>query len=220
MNLQIPLEFLKQLKTNNNRDWFDKNRTLYQEAKNEFEKFVEFLIPLVKSVDKNIDVLNAKECVFRIFRDVRFSKNKLPYKTNFGAFISKGGRKSPFAGFYIHIEPGGSFVGGGVYAPQAEYLKAIRTEIFEKTEEYKSIVNNDDFKKYFVEIYGEKLKTSPRGFSKNFPDIDLLRNKNYAVVYKVNDSFWVSSKLLENLLEIFNIQFAFIEFLNKAVSKV
>ena len=160
---------------------------------------------------------SAKECTFRIFRDVRFSKNKLPYKTNFGAYIAKGGRKSPFAGFYVHIEPTDSFVGGGVYMPESKYLKAIRTGIFEDVEAYKTIINSAEFKKYFDGVYGEKLKSAPRDFPKEFSDIELLKNKHYAVVHQVSDAFWTSENLFDNLSQIFEIQFRFNAFLNKAI---
>lgn len=220
MNLKTSLDFLQQLGENNNKGWFYANKDFYNEAKNEFENLINFLIPIIKSIDNEIDVISAKECIFRIFRDVRFSKIKLPYKINFGGFISKGGRKSHYAGFYLHIEPNNSFVGGGAYMPEPRYLKAIRTEIFEETNEYKSIINNPDFKKYFKEIYGEKLKTFPRDFPKTFLDIDLIRNKHYTVSHKVDDTFWIKENLVDNLYEIFGAQLSFNKFLNRAIDNV
>ena len=219
MNLQIALDFLSQLKEFNNRDWFNANKDLYNEAKNEFEEFVNILIPTIKSIDSEIDVVSAKECTFRIFRDVRFSKNKSPYKINFGAFISKGGRKSPFAGYYVHLQPGESFVGGGIYMPDSKYLRAIRTKIYENVDEYKAIINGVSFKKYFSEIYGEKLKSAPRDFPKDFPDIELLKNKHYAVTFRVDDSFWNSQKLIDSLIKIFEAQLVFNQFLNGAIQR-
>ena len=217
MDLKIPINFLNQLRKNNNRDWFKTNKALYLKAKKQFDQFIEIIILVIKDIDSEIDVPSAKECTFRIFRDVRFSKNKSPYKTNFGAYIAKGGRKSPFAGFYVHIEPNESFVGGGVYMPEAKYLKAIRTEIYENTDDYKEIINNKTFKKHFDRIYGEKLKLAPKGFPKDFADIDLLKNKHYVVAHKVDDIFWTSEKLIEELTKIFKIQFPFNKFINKAI---
>ena len=219
MDLKKPTQFLTQLRKNNNRSWFNANKAQYTEAKKEFEQFVEILIPIIKDIDPGIDVTSAKECMFRIFRDVRFSKDKLPYKTNFGAFIAKGGRKSPFAGYYIHLEPGESFVGGGVYMPESKYLKAIRTEIYENVEGYKKIINSAAFKKHFSGIYGDKLKSAPRDFPKDFEDIDLLKNKHYVVAQKVANSFWTSEKSIEELIKIFEIQFLFNQFLNRAIKK-
>ena len=219
MDLKISMNFLIQLRKNNNRDWFNTNKALYVEAKKQFDQFIEILILVIKDIDSEIDVSSAKECAFRIFRDVRFSKNKSPYKTNFGAYIAKGGRKGPFAGFYVHLEPNESFVGGGVYMPESKNLKAIRTAIFENIDDYKEIINNKTFKKHFDRIYGEKLKLAPKGFPKDFTDIDLLKNKHYAVVHKVDDAFWTSEKLIEELTKIFRIQFPFNKFINKAIRK-
>ena len=149
MDLQNAFQFLIDLKFNNNRPWFNDNKERYLIAKNDFYLFVEELIVLLKNQDKSIDVNSAKECVFRIYRDARFSKNKEPYKTNFGAFISKGGKKSPYAGYYIHFEPDNSFMGGGIYQPTPILLKSIRTQIFENCNEYQEILDQKDFKKQF-----------------------------------------------------------------------
>ena len=219
MDLNIILEFLIDLKFNNNKIWFKENNDRYQKAKTEFEEFIEILIPKIKQIDKNIDVSSAKECVFRIFKDVRFSKNKEPYKINFGAFIAKGGRKSPNAGYYIHLEPDNSFLGGGVFQPEPAVLKSIRTEIFENAEEYKQIINNERFKKCFPEIIGEKLKSAPRGFAKDFIDIDLLKNKHYAVSHNVKNSFWLEDELFDNISDVFKEQYKFNQFLNNIVNK-
>ena len=211
-------EFLIELRFNNNRNWFKENNEKYQNAKNEFENFIQILIPKIKQIDKGIDVENARECTFRIYKDVRFSKEKIPYKTNFGAYISRGGRKSPFAGYYIHYEPDASFVGGGVYMPQSSILKAIRTAIFEDTEEYKGIINNKKFKSYFPGIYGEKLKSAPRGFPKDFADLELIKNKHFAVTHKVENSFWHQENLIDNVLNVFKVQYEFNSFLNRVVN--
>jgi len=150
--------------------------------------------------------LSGEFIPYQMPNDFRFSKNKEPYKTHFGAFIAKGGRKSPYAGYYIHFEPDNSFVGGGIYQPEPKLLKSIRTQIFKDVETYKDIINNAEFKKYFPEIFGEKLKTAPRGFPKDFADIDLLNNKHYAVSYGVNNSFWFNKNLIENISDIFDFK--------------
>lgn len=218
MALEKTYRFLKELEANNNREWFAENKPKYQEAKIEFENFIQGMILKLQNVDPQIGNLQAKDCIFRIFRDVRFSKNKLPYKTNFGAYMSTGGRKSPKAGYYIHIEPNSSFLGGGIYMPESQNLNKIRTEIFENTAVYKEIINDKKFQKVFPEIYGEKLKTAPRGFPKDFEDIDLLRNKHYAVTHVVENSFWKDSKFEENAMDVFRTQKVFNDFLNMAIS--
>ena len=220
MYLKKSYQFLHQLRQNNNREWFQKNKPLYVEAKDEFELFINNLISEIQHIDSEVDVFDAKECMFRIFRDVRFSKNKEPYKLNFGAFIAKGGRKSPFAGYYIHFQPGDSFIGGGVYMPQPRFLLSIRTKIYEHPEEYKKIINDTEFKKYFNGLFGDTLKTAPRGFPKDFSDIELLKNKHYAVAHHVPDSFWESEHLLDAICDIAKAQYQFNSFLNKAIQEV
>ena len=120
--------------------------------------------------------MNPKDCLFRIFRDVRFSKDKRPYKTNMGSFIAKGGRKSMRAGYYFHIEPDGNFAGGGIYMPPSEPLKNIRTAIFENPETFIELTETKKFKKIFTEFHGEKLKTAPKGFPREFEYINLSLN--------------------------------------------
>src|SRR5665811_2091282 len=123
------LEFLNDLSANNNREWYHSNKERYTESKEKILFLTDVVINEIRKFDRDIPALSPKDCVFRIFRDVRFSNDKRPYKTNFGAFISKGGRKSMHAGYYFHIEPGGSFCGGGIYMPPAEPLKIIRNYI-------------------------------------------------------------------------------------------
>ena len=219
MDLQNAFQFLIDLKFNNNRPWFNDNKERYLSAKNDFDTFVEELIALLKKQDKSIDVNSAKECVFRIYRDARFSKNKDPYKTNFGAFISKGGRKSPFAGYYIHFEPDNSFMGGVIYQLTPILLKTIRTQIFENTKEYKGILEQKDFKKQFPVLHGDKLKMAPKGFPKDFEAIDLLKNKHFVVSQKIENEVWFEGDPIKTILKSYKTQQAFNEFLNRAVGK-
>ena len=212
------LNFLKELKQNNNREWFNENKPKYEEAKKQFEGFVDILIMKIKEFDDTIDVHAAKECTFRIYRDVRFSKNKEPYKPNFGAYIAKGGRKSEYAGYYIHIESEASFAGGGVYCPQPKILKVVRDDIYNDSEKIKEIINDKTFKKVFPEMYGEKLKTAPRGFPKDFPDIQLLNFKSYTVVKELSDKEITAADFLENVLSIFETQKTFNDYLNGVIN--
>jgi len=214
------IDFLIHLKVNNDRNWFKENDALYRNAKAEFEAYIDKLIPELKNMDSSIDVESAKSCTFRIFRDVRFSKNKEPYKTNMGGYISKGGRKSVFAGYYVHFEPDASFLGGGIYMPQSPYLKAIRTAIYNDTESFKTIINDPDFKTTFKGIHGEKLKSAPRGFSKDFPDLELIKNKHYAVGKDVSNDFWIKGDPVAKAMKIFQVQYKFNNYLNKIVEKV
>ena len=126
------INFLKDLEQNNNREWFQANKVHYDTAKAEFETFINSLIPAIAKFDDSVKLITAKECIFRIFRDVRFAKDKSPYKTNFGAFIAKGGRKNHGPGYYFHLQPGECFLSGGVWMPSPDIMKKIRQEIFDK----------------------------------------------------------------------------------------
>ena len=148
--------FLGELRKNNNREWFQANRKWYEQCRSEFEFFVTLLINEIGKFDRSIGALKASDCLFRIYRDIRFSPDKTPYKTNFGAYIAKGGRKSEFAGYYFHIEPGNCMLAGGIYMPSKEILKAIREEIYHNTEDFLAIIHNKDFQKVFLEISGDR----------------------------------------------------------------
>ena len=173
------LQFLRELKENNNREWFNDNRKRYEESRDKTLFLTDVLINEIKRFDPDIAGVNPKECLFRIFKDVRFSKDKRPYKTNFGSFISKEGRKSIYPGYYFHIEPGQSFVGGGVYMPQSEQLRAIRNYMAEHGQEFLEIKNEPQFQKIF-EMYDDQLKTAPKGFPKDHEFIEILRYKSFA----------------------------------------
>lgn len=220
MNIISVYQFLNELKDNNTRDWFKSNESKYKKAKKEFMTLVEKLISGINEFDSKIGMLSPKDCMFRINRDIRFSKNKDPYKTNFGAVIAKGGRKSPYAGYYIHIEPEGSFIGGGIYMPEPKVLKAIREEIFNNPEQFKNIINDNIFKQYFNGIYGEKLKSAPRGFDKDFEYLDLIKHKHYAVVHNLKDDELLKNNSIEPILNIFKAQFNFNNYLNRIIEKL
>jgi uncharacterized protein (TIGR02453 family) len=200
----ILFEFLKDLKTNNNREWFQANKDRYNKAKVAFESFIDDLIPGIRSIDPLIDMITAKDCVFRIYRDIRFSTDKSPYKPNMGAYIARGGKNSALAGYYVHFEPGESMLAGGLYMPPAETLKKIREEIFYKPDDFKKIIYNRDFVKCFGEMDDDqKMKNPPKGFSKDFPDINLLKFRNYAVMHHVPDTIAMKDDYLEYSLRVF-----------------
>ncbi|MGQ1787367.1 MULTISPECIES: DUF2461 domain-containing protein [unclassified Saccharicrinis] len=212
-------DFLVELSVNNNREWFQENKPKYQTAKEAFEEYINQLIGVVHNIDPSIGHPHAKDCIFRIFRDVRFSKNKEPYKNNFGAYISHGGRKSPYAGYYLHLEPDNSFIGGGIYCPEAKILKSVRESIIENPEEYRAIIEDAKFKKVFPEIWGEKLKTAPKGFDKTDPNIDLIKNKSYTAVTNVSDKEIQAKNMDKKIEKIFTIMKPFNDFINHGVKK-
>ena len=210
------LDFLKIFKSNNNRDWFIKNRSLYSEAKDNFESFVQEIINKIIDFEPIMKGLEVKSCVYRINRDVRFSNDKSPYKTHFGAFIVKGGKKNgdKFAGYYFHVEPGKSIIAGGAYMPPTPWLSAIREMIDEKPEEFIKIINTKDFIKYFGKLDGDKLKKAPKGYPSDHPQIDLLRFKSYLVVNEVTDEVVLSQKYFDHVMNVIKAMKPFNDFLN------
>ena len=212
------LDFLKKLKANNNKDWFDKNRPMYFEVKKEFETLVAKLITQITSFDSAVKNLEPKNCIFRINRDVRFAKDKSPYKTNIGASISPGGKKSMSAGYYVHIEPGNSFLAGGIYMPPAPQLNAIRQEIDYNIPEFKKIISEKEFKKYFGKLdESDKLKTVPKGYPKDHPEVELLKLKSYLVVHELKDEQILSSNFIQQCTKIFKALYPLDKFLRRAV---
>lgn len=211
------LNFLQQLSKNNKREWFNDNRKSYEAAKAEFEQLLNDTIPAIKNFDPEIGILNAKDCIFRIFRDVRFSKNKDPYKTNMGGFISKGGRKGIYAGYYIHIEPGKSFLGGGVYMPQSDALKKIRQEIMYQVSDFKSIIEDKKFVKTYTQMEGDKLVRPPKDFPADFPDIELLKHKSYVAVHGLSDEDVLKDDFKSHITRTFKILYPLNAFLNRAL---
>lgn len=211
------LEFLKELSANNNREWFQDNKKWYNESREKMTFLTDVLINEIGKFDPAVRGVLAKDSMFRIFRDVRFSKDKRPYKTNFGSFICKGGRKSVNPGYYFHLEPGGCFIGGGIYMPPAEPLRAIRNFMAEHAEEYREIIDDPDFKKEFPEMYDDKLKTAPKGFPKDHEHIDLLRYKSFIFSKTFNDSVVTGDKYVQEMVSAFHRLYPVNRFLYQAV---
>ncbi len=211
------LSFISDLKNNNHKEWFHANRNRYEEARAEFLSFVETLVNEIQAFDPSIGPIQPKSTVFRINRDIRFSNDKSPYKTNFGTFIVPGGKKSGNAGYYFHMEPGGSFAGGGVYRPMPHILKVIRDEVYENAEEFKGIIEEKEFYDYFGDLYDDRLKTAPKGFPKDFEQIDLLKYKSYTVVRNYDDKLVSGDSLVEETVKAFKMLYPFNKFINFAL---
>lgn len=211
------LDFLTAINCNNNRDWFLANRPQYLEAKADYESFVQAIIDKIILFEPIMKGLEAKSCVFRINRDIRFSNDKSPYKSHFGAFIVQGGKKNgdKFAGYYFHIEPGKSIMAGGAYTPPGPWLSSIREKISEKPGEFIKIINAKDFIKYFGEIDGEKLKTAPKGYPKDHPHIELLKFKSYLVVNEASDKMVLSNEFFNHVISVFQAMKPLNDYLNE-----
>lgn len=197
------LQFLRNLEKNNNREWFNENKTLYQEAQQDVISFVENLMEEMADFDEEMGKLEAKKSVFRIYRDTRFSKDKTPYKTNFGAGLGMG-KGNKISGYYLHIEPGKSFLAGGVYMPEPSVLKTIRQEISAFGDEFKAILEQDEFRNYFRGLSVEdKLKKVPQGFEKDDKMAEYLKLKHFIVTHPVSDEQLLSENAVKEFTKIF-----------------
>ena len=214
------LEFLTDLSANNNREWYNANKKRYEESREKILFLTDVVINEIRKFDSEIPALSPKDCVFRIFRDVRFSNDKRPYKTNFGAFIAKGGRKSMHAGYYFHIDPRGSFAGGGVYMPPAEPLKAIRNYMAENGGEFMEIINNKNFRKIYPIMFDDKLKTVPKGFPKDHEFIDLLKYKSFVFSSEISKTEIASDNLIHKIVDSFGELYPVNRFLNDALANI
>ena len=215
------VQFLKTLSKNNNKVWFDAHRDQYLGAKKDFENFVANIIKKTATFDSDVKDLVVKDCVFRINRDIRFSKNKTPYKINMGASFDRGGKKSIYAGYYFHAEPGGkSFVGGGIWMPMAPELKKIRQEIDYCFEEFKSIIENKNFVSEYKELKSTpdvKLNNLPRGYDKENPAGEFLKFKSVLALKYIADEDLTSKKLTDKTIKAFKALMPLVKFINKAL---
>jgi len=222
MQVSEIIRFLAALSENNNREWFSANKGWYDSLKKEFDSLSSKLILKIAEFDEDIKNVEASECVFRIYRDVRFSHDKTPYKTHFGVFIaSAGGRKSQRGGYYLHLDPAGCFVGVGVWCPPPPLLKALRKSVYDNIDELNEIRNEAEFANLFTHFFEEdKLKTVPPGFPKDFPDAELLKLKHYLVEYKLDEKIIESEDFIDKIAHIFKIAYPFNKFLNYTVDEV
>lgn len=197
------LQFLKSLLKNNNREWFTEHKNLYVEAQKDVLLFVENLIEEMSKFDEEILKIDAKKALFRIYRDVRFSKDKSPYKTNFGAGLGMG-KGTKITGYYLHIEPGKSFLAGGVYQPESSVLKEIRKEISMNSNEFLKILEQKDFRNNFRGLSVEnKLQRVPAGFEKEDPMAEFLKLKNFIVVHPISDDSLIKESASKDFAKIF-----------------
>lgn len=212
------LKFIKDLKKNNNKPWFDTNRKRYEAAKADFILVVENIIAAIAKFDPAVATLKGKDCIFRINRDIRFSKDKSPYKTNMGAYINLGGKKINTPGYYFHCEPGGSFAAGGLYMPSPEDLAKVRQEIDYNFDEWKKIVSDKTFKKYFTKVDGiEVLSRPPKGYAEDNPAIEYLKMKSFIVSRPLTDADLTDKNLVKEVAKTFTALKPMLNYLTHAV---
>ena len=217
---QTTLNFLKELAANNNRDWFLANKQAYDAAKaNTVAVVAQICTQIAQQFDPSIATVRPEKTLFRQNRDIRFSKDKSPYKINFGAHIIEDKHNETKAGYYLHIEPNDkSFLGGGMYQPSAAVLKSIRQEIDYHTDEFRKIISNPDFVQQFGSLNGRQLKTAPKDYDKTHPAIDLLRFQDYVVGRNFTDKQLIQPDFIAQTVTAFAALKPFNDFLNKAVS--
>ena len=215
------LQFLTKLKKNNSREWFNQHRDDYDAAKENFIELVNEILANTSQFDQELSLLTYKDCIFRINRDVRFSKNKDPYKNNMAAYFVKGGKKSWLAGYYFHCEPGGkSFIGGGLYGGEPDQIKKVRQEIDYNWEDFKGILDNKVFKKTFGDLSREEgmsLIREPKGYDKDNPAIDYIKLKNFIVSVPISDEELIDKKLIKKIITCFATMQPMLQFLNRAI---
>jgi uncharacterized protein (TIGR02453 family) len=214
IDLKPTFDFLSDLKQHNNKPWFEQNRAAYELAKARFESFVDELILAYGGIE-DFGGITAKDCVMRIYRDTRFSKDKSPYKTNMGATLAPGGKKSERLGYHLHLQPNDqSLIAGGLYMPGPEQLAGFRQAIDQDAAPFKAILMDKEFKKYFGTLEGEKLKSVPQGYSREHPEIDLLRFKQVVVVHHLSDETVLSPKFGTHTIKVFTAMKPFLDYLN------
>lgn len=208
-------EFLRKLAANNNREWFTENRALYDAARENFVEFCDEVLQEVKTFEPAFYDTQIKDCIFRINRDLRFSKDKSPYKTHLAAGFGQGGRNSGRIDYYFHLQNEESFIGGGMWQPTTEQLAKFRQEIDYSPDALKEIIHSDEFKAHFPLIYGEKLKRMPKGYSEDHPDIELLRYKEMFFWKKFSNEEVKSPGFKANLLQHMKVLKPYLDYLNE-----
>lgn len=214
------LKFLKDLSKNNNKPWFDANRKQYENAKNDFAIFIQGIIDKHGKKDESIAHLKAKDCMFRINRDVRFSKDKSPYKNNMGAYINKGGKKALSGGYYFHCQPGQSFVGGGLWMPMPVELAKVRQEIDYNFEAFKKVIGSKKFKSVYKDLSRDAeyiLSRVPKGYEADNPAAEYLKLKSFVATVSIKDADLLSKDLSKKVLSAFESLQPLLQFVNETI---
>jgi uncharacterized protein (TIGR02453 family) len=217
MDFKKLISFLEQLALHNNKDWFDQNRGTYTDLRTDWIQFVQDLIASIQAIDPSIGSIDAKNCIFRINKDVRFSKDKSPYKTNFGAIINKGGKKEMTSGYYIHIDPKEIFVAGGSYQPSPELLASVRQELDYNFDEFKGIVEHKNAVKLFGALNGEKLSRPPKGYTDDNPAISYLKHKSFIFVKNISTKDLFAKGFEKEVIHAFMEMKPLNDFLNRCL---
>lgn len=215
MDIAALLKFLGELKKNNSKEWFDANRKIYESLRKDWIVLVDEIIAGIAAFDPGFATIKAKDCIFRINKDIRFSKDKSPYKTNFGASINIGGKKEFLGGYYFHLAPDEIFIAGGTHMPSAPVLAAIRQEIDYNLKEFKLLVEDKKIVKRFGNLDGEKLSRPPKGYDADNPALDYLKLKSLVLVQHLKPEELKPNSILKTILPSFELMKPFNDFLRR-----
>ena len=214
------LEFLKKLAKNNDREWFQANKAAHDRARENVIVFCGELITQLKKTDPAIDeALDPKKCVLRIYRDIRFSLNKTPYKTNFGISIPTTGLRNGGVEYYMHVQPGNCFIGGGYWMPEAEHLKKIRQEVDYNAHDLKLIVDDPEFVALFGDFRKqEQLKTVPKGYDAGNENLELLKLKSFVSWHSLKDEELLEADAVQKIAMVCTKLYPLAVFLRNALA--
>jgi uncharacterized protein (TIGR02453 family) len=215
------LQFLDDLKANNNRDWFLDNKKRYELFKKDYHQLVADILDAMKPLDSSLEMLEVKNCTFRINRDIRFSKDKSPYKDHIGVWLSSGAKGKNRSGYYIHIAKGASFIAGGLYCPEADDLKKVRKEISYFYEDLVEIISHKNFKKEFGDFDRDEknvLKNPPRGYEKEHPAIEFLKLKSFETSQKFDMEEVTKKDFVEKMSQKLFVLKPLNDFINRALT--
>lgn len=214
----IVFDFLSQLEQNNNREWFAVNRTLYEESLSVISQFVNTLIEKLAKFDTSVSRETAKTSLFRIYRDIRFSPNKIPYKHYIGVYIARGGKSSKYAGYYLHFQNNQSLIGGGLWCPDREILSKIREDIYYNPEEILSIISQKELKNIYGGLMNrDELIRPPKGYPADFEYIELIKNKHYMFEKTFTNSEVLHENFLDHLTDLYHLLYPFNQYLNSII---
>ncbi len=210
--------FLRELSVNNNAEWFNINRKRYEKLRDEFYELTQAVLFMMSDIEPNFRHVTAKECVYRINRDIRFSKDKTPYKTYFSAALSDHGRKTEDPGYYFHIDETGMLrLDGGLWNPAAPKLELVRASIDTHPEKFHAIIDDREFRETFREIYGERVKTVPRGYKADNPEIEYLKLKSFVIEIEQPILDLLENELPQFISDGFKKMHPFVAYLKHAV---
>jgi uncharacterized protein (TIGR02453 family) len=220
MNAEVIFRFLKDINIHNDRDWFKEHKDEYESARIEFENFLAQIIARISLFDESVRNVQPGDCTYRIYRDLRFSQDKSPYKRHIGGYINPKGKKSAHSGYYIHLEPNNCMLCSGSICVTNEMQKALRLAVYDNMDEFRAIVEDPAFTRFFPSIGFEKMKMAPKGYPKDYPYIDYLKCKDYSCCMNVADSFFYKPDLLDTLDEVFKQMKRLNDFVNITIDEM